>query len=374
MAAGVRPASPRRPAPPAGRADIAATTFAALADLPAGGAALFAAARDFSLGRAWFDNLIAHGLEPGGRAFFCVLTRGGEALALLPLRRAAGGAASGLTSPYTCLYRPLLAPQEPAGETARRLGYEAGRLLSRQPLARIDSLPAEWPALDAFVAGLAAAGLAVRRFDHFGNWCEPVGGRSWPDYLASRPGRLRELLRRRGRRLQEDGSLRFEVVATPPEVARGIAAYEAVYQRSWKEPEPFPLFTAGLMRTAAREGALRLGICWRDAVPIAAQLWTLAHGRATVMKLAHDEAEKALSPGTLLTAEMIERLLREGAQEIDFGRGDDPYKRLWAGTRRQRIGLMIANPRRPSGLLALARHDLGRARAAARRRTEGPPG
>ena len=80
------------------------------------------------------------------------------------------------------------------------------------------------------------------------------------------------------------------------------------------------------------------------------------------MKLAHDEAEASLSPGTLLTAAIIERLMKqEELTEIDFGRGDDPYKQLWTGYRRQRIGLLIANPRRLSSWRTLARHDVGRA-------------
>jgi len=48
----------------------------------------------------------------------------------------------------------------------------------------------------------------------------------------------------------------------------------------------------------------------------------------------------------------------------DFGRGDDPYKRLWAGQRRQRIGVVLANPRHPRGLAFLGRHALGRVRQA----------
>jgi CelD/BcsL family acetyltransferase involved in cellulose biosynthesis len=54
----------------------------------------------------------------------------------------------------------------------------------------------------------------------------------------------------------------------------------------------------------------------------------------------------------------------ESIEQIDFGRGDDPYKRLWANQRRQRIGLVLANPRHPRGLAFLARHALGRARQA----------
>lgn len=356
---------------PAEPGPLAEVSYDGTADLPASALALLTAAGHFDLGRGWFDNLIENGLAPGSRGLFCALQRGGEVLALMPLCRGAGGDLGSLTNLYTCLYRPLIAAGEPADALARRLGVAVGRLLRRQPLARIDGLPGEWPALDAFVGGLAAAGLAVRRFAHFGNWCEPIRGRSWPDYLAARPGTLRELLRRRGRRLRQNDALHFEVVAASAAVPRGIAVYEAVYRRSWKEPEPFPRFYAGLMCAAAAAGALRLGICWRGEAPIAVQLWIVADGVATVMKLAHDEAEKALSPGTLLTAAMIERLLGEGVAELDFGRGDDPYKRLWAATRRQRIGLLIANPRRPSALMTLARHDLRRAlRAARRRRSE----
>lgn len=356
-------AAPERAAPEAA-GELSAAHCEAIADLPGGGAALFAAAPDFCLGRAWFDTLIAAGMAPGSRASFCVLGRAGQAIALLPLRLEADGRPGSLSNLYTCLYRPLIAAPDPAGAIARRLGGELGRLCARHRPVRIDCLPPEWPGLDAFVAGLRAAGAAVRRFDQFGNWHEPVAGLRWPEYLAARPGNLREVLRRRGR----GAALRYEILSQPQEAPRAAAIYEAVYRQSWKEPEPFPQFHAGLMRAAADEGALRLGVCWRAETPVAVQLWTLAHGRARVMKLAHDEAHKALSPGTLLTAQMIARLFEEGIEEIDFGRGDDPYKRLWAGARRQRIGLLVVDPRRPDGLSALLRHDLGRAVRAARRR------
>ena len=48
---------------------------------------------------------------------------------------------------------------------------------------------------------------------------------------------------------------------------------------------------------------------------------------------------------------------------LDFGRGDDPYKADWVSSRRQRTGLLLINPRKPAGLLALTRHALGRLRA-----------
>jgi CelD/BcsL family acetyltransferase involved in cellulose biosynthesis len=87
-----------------------------------------------------------------------------------------------------------------------------------------------------------------------------------------------------------------------------------------------------------------------------------------VLKLAHDETFKAYSPGTVLTAWMIRHMIeRERVSALDFGRGDDPYKQGWVAERRQRVGVLLINPCRPGGLIALARHGLGRIKARLRR-------
>jgi CelD/BcsL family acetyltransferase involved in cellulose biosynthesis len=107
-------------------------------------------------------------------------------------------------------------------------------------------------------------------------------------------------------------------------------------------------------------------------------MWVVHDGVAAVLKLAHDEAHKALSPGTVLTARMVMHLLgtgeastnevstgetsNGGVTTLDFGRGDDPYKRLWASARRQRIGVMLASPWHPAGAALIARHLAGRLR------------
>jgi hypothetical protein len=177
----------------------------------------------------------------------------------------------------------------------------------------------------------------------------------WATYLAQRPGHIREALRRRGKRLLAAGAT-MRVVTTPAEVEAGIAAYEAVYAASWKVPEPFPDFSATLMREGAKAGWLRLGLLELEGKVLAAQIWMVLGPWATVLKLAHDEAHKAASPGTVLTGFMIARLLdQEHVTELDFGRGDDEYKRAWAVDRRQRHGLVIANPRRLGGLNAILR-------------------
>ena len=90
---------------------------------------------------------------------------------------------------------------------------------------------------------------------------------------------------------------------------------------------------------------------------------TLCNGTATLLKLAHDEVARALSPGTVLTALTIRHLLEhDHATALDFGRGDDPYKAGWTGQRREREGLLLCPPLHPAGLAALIRHALGKAR------------
>ena len=323
---------------------------------------LFAAQHDFHLSRPWFRTVLAEAMPANARPLF-VLCRTGHATqgVLFPLRTRAGGARlEALSCPYSCLYQPLAADAATPAELFAA-GQAFGRFCRRWSGVRLDALDGGWPGLAPLLEGVRAAGLAVLRFDHFGNWHEIVAGRSWADYLAARPGALRETIRRRLGQAGRDPRIALEITQAAADA--DIAAYEAVYASSWKEKEPFAGFSAALMRAAAAAGALRLGLLRLDGKPVAAQYWVLAGGTATVLKLAHDEAARARSPGTVLTAAMIRHLLeRDGVTELDFGRGDDAYKSLWAGQRRQRLGVLLVNPRRPMGLLALGRHVAGRAR------------
>jgi hypothetical protein len=325
-------------------------------DLDALPASLFAAADDFFATPAWWRTVLGAGMPEGAHPRF--LLCGNEAL--VPLLQQ-GRALQSLTNPYSCLWRPLLAP----GLDPSAAGHALGTFCRDWPTVKLEAL-ADEPALDPLLAGARRAGMLAARYAHFGNWHEPIAGRSFDQYLSARPGALRETFRRKLRRSKAT----LEIVSTPDALAAGIATYEEIYARSWKIPEPFPRFNAEMMRQAAAIGALRLGFLHANGRAIAAQIWIVFAGRATVLKLAHDEADKDLSPGTLLTALMLRDLIdREHVAEIDFGRGDDPYKQLWATHRRQRIGVVLANPRRPAGLVTLARQWAG----TARRRMTGAP-
>jgi CelD/BcsL family acetyltransferase involved in cellulose biosynthesis len=333
-----------------------------LAALPADAHTLLDEAHGVFVGRAWWDVVLAHAMPAGAEALFIVVRQMGRMVALLPMLREAGKFDS-LTTPYTCEYTPLFAG---GMDQSLRIGAMAafGRFCRPNGVVRLDALPTEWAGLDELEAGVGQAGLRVLRFDHFGNWYEDVGGLNWPAYLASRTGALRETIKRRLRRAEKLGNARFDMLRQPAEMDQAAAAFESVYERSWKEAEPYPTFNVALMRAMAASGSLRFGVWSIAAEAVAVQLWVVKDGEAVVLKLAHDEAFKAHSPGTVLTALMLRHLLdQEHVVRIDFGRGDDAYKQGWATGRRQRIGVLLVNPWHGSGLAELLRHGAGRVRA-----------
>ena len=314
----------------------------------------------FQSSAAWWRCVIAAGL-PAGASPRLLLGRDGDRPAgLLPLQCGPAGL-GGLTTPYTCLFQPVVAP----GGDLVALGRAWGRACAAWPVLRLDALDPDWPGWPPLLAGFRQARFRPAWYDAFGNWRAEAGA-GWEAYVASRPGALRETIRRKLRAAERDPACAFTLARRPDQVGPALAAYETVHRRSWKAPEPFPHFAAAFVAEAAAAGVLRLGVLWRDGAPLAAQYWTAEGDAARVEKLAHDEAAKTLSPGTVLTAWMIRALLAEGVSTLDFGRGDDPYKRLWAGARRQRRGLILARLFTPRGAAALLRQRLGDLRRRAR--------
>lgn len=302
--------------------------------------------------RAWFDLLDSAARPPGMVGAVAGLDGHGVLPVWCRMRGGRMRAAAGMTAPYTLVFGPLAAP----GADRTALGGALAGIVRRSGVLRLDALDAESPDVGAWLAGLREAGIVVHRFAHFGNWSEavPVEYDAW---LARRPGALRNTIRRRTRRVM--GQAGIEVVRGGERLEAAIADFELVYARSWKTPEPYPDFNAACMRRLDAAGVLRLGIVRSAQGPIAAEYWAVSGGTGFLLKLAHDRAAETLSPGTVLTAHMIRTLIEEdGIERLDFGRGDDAYKRLWVTERRQRIGVILIDPRRPLGLAWLGRLGL----------------
>lgn len=230
-------------------------------------------------------------------------------------------------------------------------------------LTEIDAARPRWPWLklleldprdasySALVRRLRQSGYIVECTAGAATWYEDTHNLTFDEYLRARPPHLRNTWRRKRKKASAAGNISAAFFFDAEEIERGIADYQTVYASSWKPAEPFPEFMPGLIRLAAELGASRLGIFYIDGIPAAAQFWIIWRGRAVIYKLAHNRKYDHLSLGTLLTMEMIQRVLADDRPyEINFGRGDDPYKRLWLGKRRQRWGITAANLRTARGV------------------------
>jgi hypothetical protein len=256
-----------------------------------------------------------------------------------------------LANPYSVEHGPVSGANA-ALDSA--LGAITGKILTDRPrwdcirLVELDLSEEDYAAL---ARALRRAGFLVECTAGAGTWFETTGGMSFDDYLAQRPSQLLSTWRRKRRSLAATRRLTTAFFSEPPGIDAAISDYETVYAASWKTPEAFPGFMPALIRLAAGLGALRMGIYYIDGRPAAAQFWIVWRGRAVIYKLAHDNSLDKLSLGTLLTMDMAERVLEQDRpEEINFGRGDDPYKRLWLPRRRQRWGITAANPRTARGL------------------------
>ncbi len=201
--------------------------------------------------------------------------------------------------------------------------------------------------------------LKTFKYFAFGNWYLQVEG-NWTDYLKGRSGTLRSTIKRMMKKLIADGGS-LELIVGGADLERGLAAYEGVYATSWKVPEPYTQFMPGLMRICADHSWLRLGIVWINGEAIAAQLWIVANGKASIYKVAYNENFKPYAPGTILSAMLMEHVIeKDHVAEVDFLIGDDPYKKTWMSNRRERWGIAAYNPRTILGLWGLTREVLGR--------------
>lgn len=335
-----------------------------LSDLPDEVEALFDSSsnEDFFLSLAWFRALADAGFAAASQARVYLAgppdTRAGLVVCAAPRGLQGFGTRTmrSLTNFYSCRYAPLL------HEVARpeALGSVIDQMVGERPrwdVINLDSLDRDGALFPALSQAFASRGWPVQSYFHFGNWFENTTDMTAADYFAARPGQLRNTLKRQAGKLAKTSSSTFRIFTREDELEEAIDSYETVYAQSWKEAEPFPSFAAKLIRTAAALGSLRLGIMTIDDVPAAAQIWIVWRGKATIFKLAHDRRFTALSPGSLLTRHMMEHVLSEGrVREVDFGRGDDPYKQLWLPRRRERWGIMAFNPATLRGRAAALRH------------------
>ena len=289
----------------------------------------------------WFDRLAA--MHWAGTARHDAQGNAAGSTASLPLVVPKPARLASLTNWYSFVFRPQFSGSaDPAAQT---MALTALFRNLRQSAAQINLYPV--PEIDGSHVLVRSALLAA------GWWvvARPEGHSHWLDladldhdrWWAGLPGALRNTVARKGKK----GIVAIRIVTHfDPDI---WAAYERIYAASWKPGEGNPALLRAFAEDEGRAGRIRLGLASIDGVPVAAQYWTVENGCAFIHKLAHVEDSVKASPGTLLTAALFRHVITDDrVRRVDFGTGNDPYKRDWMNRHNRLWRICAFNPARPT--------------------------
>lgn len=172
-------------------------------------------------------------------------------------------------------------------------------------------------------------------------------------------------LRRRWRRLEEQGEVTAETVRGGPRLEEVLMEGLELEAQGWKGRNKTAIlqdratwgFYVELARAAARAGTLALSFLRLSGKPVAFHFAIEAEGRRLLLKPAYDERLAECSPGQLLTRWALEECVRNGLREFDFLGPDMPWKRDWTSTTRPHRWLYALRPGLRGRLLGSVKFD-----------------
>ena len=302
------------------------------------------------LSRPWFESLTATALDADhGMVLACVVT-GDKVMAMLPLMEHSEVKIwYSLRHGFTPLYSLLLSDddqEQVLNCLAQALSELPVKGLLLEPVADDDST------LNIFQRVMETAGFRCEHSFRDYNWIYRLQGQSYEDYMAVRPAHLRNTITRKKRKLEREHG--FEIhLYMGDEVPQHMAEYNAVYNASWKQNEISNAeFMDHFVGCFSRVDWSRLAILYVKGQPVAAQLWFVCHGKASIFRLAYDKAWRRYSTGSILTSFLMAYVIdTEKVKEIDFLTGNDFYKQDWMSERRERFLLSCIKSPRPASKL-----------------------
>jgi len=316
--------------------------------------------------RAWIENF-----APGAPLRTVVARAGRELHAAVPLVEQKGKSADTCFLPMTTWSLPHNDHSQRGGVLLGRRGKEAlaavwDKLaaMSGWDRLRVRDLPhgaPEWKLRDlAEGAGFPCGLWTSLRSPYLSLPAQ------YEQVEARVDAKFRQNLRRRRRRLSEQGEVKYVQISGKDanELDCALADFFVIEASGWKgrggtaiaqRPELVGFYTQ-IARDAARRGALTLGFLELANRRIAAHLSLVHAGCHYLLKLGYDESFHEHSPGQQLTSEMIRDSCRRALVEFDFLGPCMDWKLDWEPALRTHTWLTIFRPTRAGRLVHEARY------------------
>jgi CelD/BcsL family acetyltransferase involved in cellulose biosynthesis len=306
----------------------------------------------------------------GGRLQIVTVRRSGRLAALVALHRPALRAPAFVTEPMPLSARPgtlratanwytprfgALAQDDDAA--AALVGAVLGR---RPPLVSLAFLDPDDSGTRIWRDGLAAAGYRMLEVPLPPSPWIAVEG-DWAGFEAGLGAKLRGDLRRRRRRLEEEGPVEVAVETGDGRVDELVQEGFGVEPSGWKAAQGSAVvsrsetvqFYSEVARWAAARGILRLAFLRVSGRPVAFQFGLEEAGVYSFLKGGHDPTFERFAPGKLLVRAMVERAHDLGLRRFDFLGGAEAWKLEWTDRCRARSVLHACAPGARGGLESL---------------------
>jgi hypothetical protein len=188
--------------------------------------------------------------------------------------------------------------------------------------------------------------------------------------------RVRRNIKTRINKLNKDGSFEITLSTKPgQDLDNSIRHYFNIYAKSWKIQEADQAFHTSLFTYSAEKGFLRLftmyhcgkagdsteeaksfssyrssiaegGPVLKNSIPIATYFYLVYQKTAYFLKTAYREDYSRYSPGNITMWFLIKWFIdREKVSTIDFQKGDDAYKYMWASFKENHLLCKAGNPK-----------------------------
>jgi len=175
--------------------------------------------------------------------------------------------------------------------------------------------------------------------------------------LASKSSHFRYNYHRNRKRLLAMGTVRFLTVGQDLALDKAMEVLADLNRERWQEAgssfrtERYRQFHMALAQRLTERNWLWLSVATLDGQPIAARYDFIYGGKVWCMQGGWKPAQQNLSPGTIMTGEVIAWAIDHGLREYDFLGGEDQYKRRWADAERTLVDLEAFNPATVRGRL-----------------------
>ncbi len=155
--------------------------------------------------------------------------------------------------------------------------------------------------------------------------------KNWDSYLDKLRKKDRHELRRKIRRLQKAGNIRYAEFSSVADVSQNIDAFFHLHRISTPEKNKFmtrerEIFFRDISDRLASDGITRLNFLFFDNKPVAASLSFVTSRVRYLYNSGYDPDFSNLSVGLLNHAFTIRNSIDQGHMFFDFMRGNEPYK------------------------------------------------